>query len=144
MPTTSFHLCISVTIVVPYGYSTVTYLRIVAQNGTTFCSFMMGKSCPAPSKFISISISRLQLFDATMASKVDALLRQNLDNVVTDSISWTNSMVVLLMVNNHSKCFLVFVYNCLAQVEEMSHFLQWWYIKDSRNPAIVSIVWSIC
>ena len=107
MPTTHFHRCISVTIIVPYGYSTVTHLRIVAQNGTTFCSFMMGKSYPVPSKFISISISILQLFAGTMASKVDALLRHNLNNVVADSISWTHSMLVLLMVNNYSKCFSV-------------------------------------
>ena len=105
MPITHFHRCISVTIIVPYGYSTVTHLRIVAQNGTTFCSFMMGKSYPVPSKFISISI--LQLFAATMASKVDVLLRHNLNNVVATSISWTHSMVVLLMVNNYLKCFSV-------------------------------------
>ena len=30
------------------GYSTVTNLRVVAQNGATFCSFMMGKSHFAP------------------------------------------------------------------------------------------------
>ena len=45
---------------------------------------MMGKSPLAPLK--SISIPRLELDAATMATTVDTLLRHNLNNVVTDSI----------------------------------------------------------
>ena len=55
-----------------------------------------------------------------MATKVDTLLRRNLNNVVIDSIFWTDSMVVLHMINNSSKRFPVFVSNCLAQIEEVS------------------------
>ena len=51
-------------------YSTVTY-SIVAENGATFCSFMMGKSHLAPLK--SISIPRLELVAATMPTKADTL-----------------------------------------------------------------------
>ena len=114
------------------GYSTVMYLRVVAQNGTTFCSFMMGKSRLVPLK--PISIPRLELVAAAMATTVDTLLRCNLKNVVTDSIFWTHSMVVLHMINNSLKHFPVFISNCLAQIEEVSDPSQWWYVEGSRNP----------
>ena len=50
---------------------------------------MMGKSPLAPLK--SISIPKLEIDAATMATKADTLLRHNLNNVVTDSIFWTDS-----------------------------------------------------
>ena len=117
------------------GYSTVSYLRVVGPDGSVFCSFILGKSRLAPLK--KVSIPRLELTAATMAVRMDSMLRAELDNTVTDSVFWTDSLVVLFMIRNSSKRFPVFVANRLSQIEEVSDPSQWRFIDGGANPADV-------
>ena len=75
----------------------------------------MGKSRLAPLK--TVSIPRLELVAATMATKVDVLLRNNFGSSLSESVFWTDSMTVLYMIRNSAKRFPVFVSNRLAQIE---------------------------
>ena len=117
------------------GYSTVSYLRVVGQDGSVFCSFILGKSILTPLK--KVSIPRLELTAATMAARIDSMLRVELDKTVTDSVFWTDSLVVLFMIRNSSKRFPVFVANRLSQIEEVSDPSQWRFIDGGANPADV-------
>ena len=65
------------------GYSTVSYLRVIAPDDSIICSFLMGKSRLAPIK--TVSIPRLELVAATMASRVDTVLRRELDGLDGES-----------------------------------------------------------
>ena len=115
------------------AYSTVSYLRVIASNGTIFCNFLMGKSRLAPLK--TVSIPRLELVAATMATKVDVLLRNNFGSSLSESVFWTDSMTVLYMIRNSAKRFPVFVSNRLAQIEDRSTSSQWRFVPSSENPA---------
>ena len=117
------------------GYSTVSYLRILGRNDSVICSFVLGKSRLAPLK--KVSIPRLELTAATMAARVDSMLRAELGKMVTDSIFWTDSLVVLFMIRNSTKRFPVFVANRLSQIEEISEPTQWRFIEGASNPADV-------
>jgi hypothetical protein len=58
------------------GYGAVSYLRMVDNNGTLHCSFLMSKSRLAPLK--PTTIPRLELAAAVEAVKLDKLLRKEL------------------------------------------------------------------
>ena len=115
------------------AYSTVSYLRVIASNGTIFCNFLLAKSRLAPLK--TVSIPRLELVAATMATKVDVSLRNNFDSSLSESVFWTDSMSVLYMIRNSAKRFPVFVSNRLAQIEDRSTSSQWRFVHSSDNPA---------
>jgi len=117
------------------GYDTVSYLRVVGPDGTMFYSFVLGKSRLAPLK--KVSILRLEFTAATMAARVDSMLRSEMDKTVTNSVFWTDSLVVLFMIRNIKTRFPVFVANRLAQIEEMSEPSQWRFVDDKSNPADV-------
>ena len=115
------------------GYSTVSYLRVIAPDDSIFCSFLMGKSRLAPIK--TVSIPRLELVAATMASRVDTILRRELDGLNGESFFWTDSLVVIYMIRNTSKRLPVFVSNRLSEIEEASNPNQWHYVESACNPA---------
>ena len=115
------------------AYSTVSYLRVIASNGTILCNFLLGKSRLAPLK--TVSIPRLELVAATMATKVDVSLRNNFGSSLSESVFWTDSMSVLYMIRNSAKRFPVFVSNRLAQIEDRSTSSQWRFVPSSDNPA---------
>ena len=112
------------------GCSTVSYLRVVGPGGSVFCNFILGKLTLAPLK--KASIPRLELTAATMAARMDSMLRAEGDNTVTDSVFWTDSLVVLFMIRNSSKRFPVFVANRLSQIEEVSDPSLWRFIDGVR------------
>ena len=117
------------------SYSTVSYLRILGRDDSVICSFVLGKSYLAPLK--KVSIPRLDLTAASMAARVDFMLRAELGKMVTDSIFWTDSLVVLYMIHNSNKRFPVFVSNRLSPIEEISEPKQWRFIEGALNPADV-------
>ena len=113
------------------AYSTFSYLRVITSNAAIFCNFLLGKSRLAPLK--TVSIPRLELVAATMATKVDVSLRNNFGNSL--SVFWTDFMSVLYMIRNWAKRFPVFVSNRLAQIKDRSTFSQWHFVPSSDNPA---------
>ena len=64
--------------------STVSYLRVIASNGTIFCNFLLGKSSSHLLK--TVSIPRLELVATTMATKVDVSLRNNFGSSLSESV----------------------------------------------------------
>ena len=98
------------------GYGTVSYLRIIDEKGKIYCSFLYAKARLAPLK--TVSIPRLELMAATLAAQIDSFLRSELEFLQQQtSTFWTDSMSVLLMLNNTNTCFPVFVANRLAKIE---------------------------
>ena len=115
------------------GYGIVSYLRVVAPDGSIFCSFVLGKARLAPIK--TVSIPRLELVAATLAAKVDSMFRWELPDVITESIFWTDSPALLCMIKSTTKRYPVFVANRLSKIEEVSDPCQWRFIDGVQNPA---------
>ena len=116
------------------GYKTVSYLRVVGLDGFVFCSFILGKARLAPLK--KVSIPKLELTAATMATTMDSMLRAELHNTVTDSLFWTDSLVALFIIRNSSKRFPVFAANRLIPDQRSKRTIQMaihrWGCESSR------------
>lgn len=91
------------------GYGTVTYLLLTNDHDQKRCTFMLGKSRVAPLK--QVTIPRMELTAATIAVKMDRMLRQELQINLEDSNFWTDSTTVLRYIENDSTRFKTFVAN---------------------------------
>lgn len=85
------------------GYETVTYLLLHNMYSQVHCAFIMGKSRVAPIK--SITIPRMELIAATMASRMDVLWKKELHLKLQDSVFWTDSASVLKYIKNETSRF---------------------------------------
>ena len=115
------------------GYGTISYLRSKSDCGKIDCAFLFAKSRVAPTK--NISIPRLELTAATLAVKIDSMLRREMEIEIDDSIFWTDSTSVLCNINNEERRFQTFVANRVAMIHDRSHPRQWHYIESKENPA---------
>ena len=115
------------------GYGTVTYLYLVNSHGRVHVTLVTAKSRVAPLK--QITVPRLELTAATIAVKVDNMLKRELDLPIAKSYFWTDSMAVLYYIRNDTARFQTFVANRLTIVREGSDPNQWMYIPSKLNPA---------
>jgi hypothetical protein len=115
------------------GYGSASYIRLENKGGDVHCSLLMGKARVAPLK--QVSIPRLELTAATVATKVNTMLLKELAIPVNETYFWTDSMTVLRYINNESTRFQTFVANRLAVIRDASKSTQWNYIKSEVNPA---------
>ena len=115
------------------GYGAVTYLRIADDTGKVHCSFVMGKSRLAPLK--PVTIPRMELSAAVVATRLDRITRQELSLPVDQSYFWTDSTCVLRYIENEARRFQTFVANRIATIREASSPCQWRYVDTQSNPA---------
>ena len=115
------------------GYGAVSYLRFVDAESKVHCSFVMSKSRLAPLK--SLSVPRLELTAATLAVKLDKMLRKELEVPINRSVFWTDSTSVLRYIENEDKRFHTFVSNKLTIIHDGSTPGQWRYVDTKRNPS---------
>jgi len=114
-------------------YGTVSYLRIIDEKHKIYCSFLYTKVRLAPLK--TVSIPRLELMAATLAAQIDSFLCSELEFLQQQtSTFWTDSMSVLLMLNNTNTRFPVFVANRFTKIE-VSSPSQWRYVNSELNAA---------
>ena len=115
-----------------FAYSTCSYLRIVDTKKFFHCLFLLGKSKLAPIK--SVSIPKLELTATVLAIHLSCLLKAELDLPVV-LIFWTDSTALLHCIKNNTKCFPVFVANCLAIIEQNTELDCWCHVPSNLNPA---------
>ena len=115
------------------GYGAVSYLKIVDKRGRGHCSFIMGKSRLAPLK--AVTIPRMELSAAVIATRLDQIIRSELDIEIDRSYFWTDSTCVLRYVHNEATRFQTFVANRITKIRESSSPSQWRYVDTESNPA---------
>lgn len=118
------------------GYGVVTYLLSQNRCSQVHSAFVMGKARVAPLR--SVTIPRMELVAATMASRVDVLWRKELHMHLTDSVFWTDSASVLKYIRNETSRFKVFVANRVSEIRKASQPSQWRYVETASNPADVA------
>ena len=89
-------------------YGAVAYVRFFQDNDAK-CSFIMSKSRLAQAKEKSISIPRLELQAAVIASRMKVTLSKELGIYVKDIHLWTDSKTVLNYLYNEDKNFGTFI-----------------------------------
>jgi hypothetical protein len=115
------------------GYGTVSYLRVKYPDDTIQCSFVMGKTRNAPLKFTSIP--RLELQAAVLSTRMNKMLRQELDLPIQESRYWTDSEIVLHYLKNRTRRFQTFVANRIEEIKENSLLEEWSHVPGTQNPA---------
>jgi hypothetical protein len=115
------------------GYETVSYLLLHDNHGQTHCAFVMGKARVAPLK--PVTIPRMELTAATMASRMDTILRKELQMELAESTFWTDSTSVLKYIKNRTTRFRTFVANRVTEIAKASDEHQWRYVNTNANPA---------
>lgn len=115
------------------GFGTVTYLLLHDDSGRTHSAFVMGKARVAPLKLVTIP--RMELTAAVVASRMDRLWRKELQMDLQESVFWTDSTSVLKYIKNKTSRFKIFIANRVSEILKMSNVSQWRYVNTLTNPA---------
>ncbi|KAK7896104.1 hypothetical protein WMY93_021429 [Mugilogobius chulae] len=115
------------------GYGTVSYLVQKNSSNQVHCSFVLGKARVAPLK--PMTVPRMELTAATMAARMDEVLRSEIHLPLQTSAFWSDSTTVLKYIHNTTSRFRTFVANRVDVILKCSNPNQWRYINTSQNPA---------
>lgn len=115
------------------GYGGVTYLVLQNVHSEVHSAFVMGKSRVAPLN--SVSIPRLKLTAAIMASLRDTFWKRELHMQFQSSVFWSDSTSVLKYIKNETSRFLTFVANRVSEILKISQVSQWTHMNTTSNPA---------
>ena len=115
------------------GYGASAYLRIEDPDDSIHCSFIMGKARNAPIKFTTIP--RLELQAAVLATRLNKMLRKQLDLPIQQTRYWTDSEIVLHYLKNEKRGFQTYVANRVEEIRENSHPDDWNHVPGALNPA---------
>lgn len=118
------------------GYGACAYLRLTDDKGTVSCTLVAGKSRLAPIK--QTSIPRLELCGAVVASRLCAMVRDELEIKMDKVIVWSDSTIVLGYIKNESRRFKTFVGNRIGQIHDVTTPDQWRHVDTKSNPADVA------
>ena len=115
------------------GYGTCSYLRQVSETGRIHVAFIFAKSRVAPLKLITIP--RLELTAATLASKIHTMVK---DELMIDQLKekfWVDSKIVLGYLFNKTRRYKTFVANRVQKVEAITDVNLFDYVDTKSNPA---------
>ena len=115
------------------GYGVASYLRLTNHDQEVVCNLVMSKARVAPIK--QISIPRMELTAASVAVKVDNMLKRELEVSVSSTVFWTDSQTVLKYIMNERARYPVFVANRVSVIRDGSDPTQWRYVPTELNPA---------
>ena len=115
------------------AYGACSYLRSVDSEGEVSVQLIMAKSRVAP--LASITIPRLELMAAVVATRLAIILEKELKYDNIQHFYWTDSTIVLGYLQNESKRFKIFVANRIQQIHDVSSPSQWRHISGLNNPA---------
>ena len=105
------------------GHGASAYLRIVDPDDSIHCSFVMGKARNASIKFTSIP--RLELQAAVLATRLNKMLRKELNLPIQQTKYWTDSEIVLHYLKNEKRRFQTYVANHMEKIRENSQPDYW-------------------
>ena len=70
-----------------------------------------------------------------MATRLDQIIRSELETKIDRSYFWTDSTCVLRYIHNEATRFQTFVANRITKIRELSSPSQWRYVDIQSNPA---------
>ena len=116
------------------GYAAVAYLHLKDVTNQVHCAFVMGKARLAPIR--EISIPRLELTATVICVRLSKIIREELDMTIGHVCYWTDSTSMLKCINNESKQFHSFEFNCLTVIHNGSKPFEWKYANLDDNPGL--------
>ena len=77
----------------------------------------------------------MELSAAVLSTRLDRMIRQEVELPINDSFYWTDSTCVLRYIANSGGRYKTFVANRVAAIREQSFPCQWHYVGTKMNPA---------
>ena len=77
----------------------------------------------------------MELSAAVLATRLDRMIKQEVDMAVHSSALWTDSKCILRFIENRDKKFQIFVANRVSDIFDQSTAAQWRYVESTLNPA---------
>ncbi|XP_015750134.1 PREDICTED: uncharacterized protein LOC107329984 [Acropora digitifera] len=115
------------------GYGSVSYLRLVNEEGDIHCAFLFGKSRVTPLK--PVTIPRLELSAAIKSVRHARMLKREIEIPLSmPAMFWSDSTSVLCYIKNETKHFHTFVANRISMIRDGSTPNQWRYVEGIVNP----------
>ena len=93
----------------------------------------MGKSTLSSLK--PVTIPRMELSAAVLSTRLDRMIREEIEYTIDDSIFWMDSTCVLCYVENDEKRYETFVANRVSATREQPLPCQWRYVHTELNLA---------
>ncbi|KAL7880839.1 hypothetical protein SRHO_G00030930 [Serrasalmus rhombeus] len=115
------------------AYGTASYLLLRNATGEAHSTLVMAKARVTPLK--APTIPRMELTAATVAVKMDRLLKKELELELHTSVFWTDSTTVLKYLRSEGTRFKTFVANRISTILQHSQISQWRYVSSTINPA---------
>ena len=115
------------------AYGACSYIRCINKCGEVHTQLLISKNRVAPLKHVTIP--RLELQAALLASKLDLMLRTEMDIGFDRSYFWSDSKIVLGYIKNEGSRFHVFVANLVTRIRDISDPDLWHYVASADNPA---------
>ncbi|XP_055714978.1 uncharacterized protein LOC129809187 [Phlebotomus papatasi] len=114
------------------AFAAVTYLRVEYPNGIDV-TFVCAKNRVAPLK--PISIPRLELQGALMASRLTDVVTKTLDIKISEKFFWCDSKTVISWIKSSDKRFTQFVAWRVGEIRELTDSREWNWIPTAQNVA---------
>ena len=92
----------------------------------------MERSRLAPLK--AVTIPRMELSAPVVATRLDQVIRSDLETKIDRSYFWTDSTFVLRYVHNDATGLQTFVANRITKIRELLSPTQWQYVNTQSNP----------
>ena len=109
-----------------FAYRAISFLRVVLNDHSVCCSFLMGKGYIAQ---VKRTVPQLELMGAVTAVRLDQLLRKELTLPVAKSVFWSDSTATLQSIfSSKKKDFLFFLLTYLLKL----------------NVALISAIGNMC
>lgn len=115
------------------AYGTASYVVLHNSKNVAQSALLMARARVAPLKMPTIP--RLELTAATLAVKIDILLKKELELELKESVFWTDSTAVIKYLNSETTRFKTFVANRVTAILQHSQPCQWRYVNSTSNPA---------
>jgi len=82
-----------------------------------------------------MTIPQMELSAAVLTTRLDRMIKQELNMAIHSSTFWTDSTCVLCYIENKDIRFQIFVPNRISAIFDQSTAAQWRYIETTLNPA---------
>lgn len=116
-----------------YAFACVAFWRLLYENGTVRVELISSKARVAPIK--PISIPRLELQAALIASRLAVTIRDSHRNKPVRTYLWTDSMIVLGWLRSEARTFKVFVAHRIGEILENTFVDDWRWVPTALNVA---------
>ncbi|XP_074034150.1 uncharacterized protein [Leptinotarsa decemlineata] len=114
------------------AFSAVSFLRVIGENRTDVC-LISAKTRVSPLK--PLSIPRLELQAAVMASRLAQVIRNELEFPIDEMFYWSDSSCVLNWIRGDGRNYKPFVSHRIGEIQELTRIAEWRWVPTELNIA---------